>query len=64
MSYDESMPVIPFRIEKKYKQALKDLAAENGITTNVLVRKIIENFFIANNIIETNPTFNIKKIGL
>ena len=42
MSYHDENPVIPFRIKKETKRLIKQIADENGLSVNVLCRKIIE----------------------
>lgn len=62
MTYDELMPVVPFRIEKEYKAALRDLAKENGHTTNTFIRKIVKDYFNKHGIVINHPQFDIKKV--
>jgi len=44
MKYDDRMPVVTFRIEKKTKDLLQEVAGDFDIKLNSLCRKIMESY--------------------
>ena len=45
MSYNDDMPVIPFRIDKIYRVKLVELAEKYDTSVNQLVQQIVKNWF-------------------
>ena len=59
MTYDEKMPIIPFRIDSATKDALKRLAEKRGKAVQVVVRDIINEYLESHGYIITTKEFNI-----
>ena len=60
MSYDESMPVIPFRASSDIKKALRFIAEKRDESVQVVVRGIIYEYLEAHGYLETSRKVVLK----